>query len=148
MCVCDRCLCTLGKCRNVMVVDWGPHDVPMALYRMWVVCALSLKRAQTHCLSDVASCRVDVRCHPDVRGLIEALCSPCCGEIRVWVRCPRTSDQLWVWNTEFSICYIYICVAVRKKRAIEGQFDVAFVWRYYTRPRLNTKLAERRLLSS
>ena len=36
------CLCTLGKCCNVMVVDWGPHDVPMALYGMWVVCVALL----------------------------------------------------------------------------------------------------------
>jgi len=27
-------------------------------------------------------CKVDVRCHPDVRGLNEALCSAYCGEIR------------------------------------------------------------------
>ena len=56
------------------------------------------------------------------------------------------SEQLWVWNTEFSIDYI--CVAVRKRSAIACLFDVAFVWRYNTRPRLKTKLAERGLLSS
>ena len=25
-----------------MVVDWGPHDVPVTLRRMWVVCVLGL----------------------------------------------------------------------------------------------------------
>jgi len=38
---------------------------------------------RTHCLDDVASCRVDVRCHPDDCGLIEAFCSAYCGEITV-----------------------------------------------------------------
>ena len=38
-----------------MVVDWGPHDVPVGLYRIWVVCALGLLRARTRCLGDVAS---------------------------------------------------------------------------------------------
>ena len=54
-CVCDRCLCTLRKCRDAMVVDWGPHDVSVALYSMWIVCVLGLGRARTHCLGDVAS---------------------------------------------------------------------------------------------
>jgi len=58
------------------------------------------------------------------------------------------SHQLWVWKIEFSIDYIYICVSVKEKSAIPGLFEVAFVWRYYVLPRLNTKLAERGLLSS
>jgi len=46
-----------------MVVDWGPHDVPVVLYRIWVVCALSLLRARTHGmehpqLSNIHYCRL------------------------------------------------------------------------------------------
>jgi len=57
LCVCDRCLCTLGMCRNVMVVDWGPHDLPVALCRTWVVCAVG----GPHDLP-VALCRTWVVC--------------------------------------------------------------------------------------
>ena len=31
-----------------MVVDWGPPDVPVTLYHMWMVCALGLLSARTH----------------------------------------------------------------------------------------------------
>lgn len=49
------------------------------------------------------------------------------------------TEQLWVWNTKFSIDCIFMRCR-QEKGAIAGLFDVAFVWRYYTRPRLNTNL--------
>ena len=38
-------------CRNVKVVDWGPHDVPVALSRTWVVCVCD------RCLCTLGMCR-------------------------------------------------------------------------------------------
>jgi len=29
-----------------MVVDWGPHDVSEAFYRMWIVCALIFRELE------------------------------------------------------------------------------------------------------
>jgi len=42
----DWCQCTLWKCHDVMVVDWGPHDVSEAFYRMWMVCALVCRQLE------------------------------------------------------------------------------------------------------
>ena len=57
-----------------MVVDWGPHDVSEAFYRMWMVCALVCRELELTDWVKWRSCEVDVRCHPDVRGLNAALC--------------------------------------------------------------------------
>ena len=57
-----------------MVVDWGPHDVSEAFYRMWMVCALIFRDLELTDWVMWRPCEVDVRCHPDVRGLNAALC--------------------------------------------------------------------------
>ena len=76
-----------------MVVDWGPHDVSVALYRMWMVCVTSVCRELELTVWVMwRPCEVDVRCHPDVRGLNVALCGAYCSEQRCGCAVP---DREW-----------------------------------------------------
>jgi len=63
----DRCYCGLWKCREIMVMDWGPHDVLQAFFE----CGFDALVCREFELTVWVFCRpseVDVRCHPHVSG--------------------------------------------------------------------------------
>jgi len=94
-----------------MVVDWGPHDVSEVLYRMWMVCALVCRELELTDWVMWLSCGVDVRCHPDVRGLNAALCGAYYSEQRCGC---AVRDLEWsVIGGGFLCCRVKISVLVR-----------------------------------
>ena len=61
-------------------------------YRMWMVCDLVCRELELTVWVMRRPCEVDVRCHPDVRGLNAALCGAYYSEQRCgcWGMTPRS----------------------------------------------------------
>jgi len=80
-------------------------------YRMWMVCALVCRELELTVWMMWRPCEVDVRCHPDVRGLNAALCGAYYDEQRCGCAVP---DLEWgVIGGGFLCCQVKRSVLVR-----------------------------------
>jgi len=106
---------------SAVVMDWEPHDVSEAFYRMWMVCALVCRELEFTVWVMWRPCEVDVRCLPDVRGLNAALCGAFYSEQRCGCAVPGLE-----WSV---IRGGFLCFRVKKSVLVRCLFGFD-VWNF------------------